>query len=303
MVYAGMTLSALCQLLLPVAALAAQTAPLPRPQVFEANYGQADSRVRFLSRGAGYNLLLAPGEAIVRMLPKGGPGKQRAATVRIRFQNANPAASIDGVERLPSHSNYFIGNDASAWRTDIPHYGRVRYRNLYPGVDAIYYGNEQQLEYDLVVAPRGDPQRIRMAFDGVRWLRVDADGDLLLGVPNGQIRQRKPVFYQDIAGRRTLVEGRYVVLDSRHVAFQVSRYNPQHALVIDPVLLYATYAGGSADETSDGLVLDAAGNAYVTGSTASTNFPVSGAVQPVRICAPSEGWVANTVAVRPVFAR
>ena len=172
--------------------------------------------------------------------------------MRIRFQNANNGAPIDGLEQLASHSNYFIGNDPRRWTTDIPHYGRVRYRGLYPGIDAIYYGNDQQLEYDLVVAPGANPEQIRMEFDGVRRLRVDAGGDLLLGIRGGEIRQRKPVFYQEIDGRRTVVNGRYVVLDSRHVAFGVSRYDRQQPLVIDPVLVYATYTGGSAEDASDG---------------------------------------------------
>src|SRR5690242_15907112 len=167
------TILAVAPLLTPLAALAAHITPLPRTQVFEANRGQADSRVRFLSRGPGYDLLLAPGEAIVRISQKTGGGKHDPAAVRIRFQNANYDAAIDGLEQLASHSNYFIGNDPRRWTTDIPHYGRVRYRGLYPGIDAIYYGNEQRLEYDLVVAPGAKPEQIRVEFDGIRRLRVE----------------------------------------------------------------------------------------------------------------------------------
>jgi hypothetical protein len=183
---------------------------------------------------------------------------------------------VTGREELPGKANYFIGNDPAKWRTDIPTYARVGYQDLYPGIDLVYYGNQRQLEYDFVVRPGADPARIVLGFEGADRLEVDTQGDLVLHTAAGAIRQRKPVIYQEAAGRRMEIAGGYALKDGRRVGFEVAAYDPDRPLVIDPVLVYSTYFGGSSgSELGFGIVADSLGNAYVTGFTNSTDLPTT----------------------------
>jgi hypothetical protein len=188
---------------------------------------------------------------------------------------ANPSPHVTGRDELPGKSNYFVGNDPARWRTNVPAYARVHYRDVYPGVDLVYYGNQGQLEYDFVVAAGADPGRIRMSFDGARDIRIDARGDLMLHVAGGDLRQHKPVVYQEVAGVRQQIAGRYVMKGKGQVGFELGAYDETRPLVIDPVLVYSTYLGGAADDPGNGIAVDAVGNAYVTGSTTSNDFPVT----------------------------
>jgi len=239
------------------------------PLAFEINRGQAASVVEFMSRGPGYTLFLTPTEAVLTMtkgasrprreshrLPKpvvARPDGAIPTVVKMKLVGANPKPKVIGREKLPGTVNYFIGNDPKKWRTNVPTYARVEYQNVYPGINMVYYGNQRQLEYDFVVAPGADPRRIRLAFEGVDKLDLDARGNLMLRTAHGEMLQRAPVIYQDVAGAKREISGRYVVKGKNRVIFQVAAYDVNRPLIIDPVLVYSTYLGGSAGEAALGL--------------------------------------------------
>ena len=265
------------------------------PLSFEANHGQSDSTVKFLSRGSGYSLFLTSDEAVL-VLSQSEADESRTASrvartavrardrksavVRMTLVNANPRSQTAGHHELPGKSHYFIGNDPAKWRTNIPTYAKVKYEGVYPGVDLVYYGNHGQLEYDFVVAPGADPGVVTLAFEGAREVHIDARGELVLGVEGGVVRQHKPVVYQEVAGVKQEVAGRYVMKGKRQVGFRVAAYDPSRPLIIDPVLVYSTYLGGSGIDAGFGIAVDGAGSAYVTGTTRSTDFPTTaGAAQ------------------------
>jgi hypothetical protein len=209
----------------------------------------------------------------------------RATLLRMKLVGANPAPKVLGREELPSKVNYFVGHDPQQWRRNVPTYAQVKYQKVYPGVDLVYYGTQQQLEYDFVLAPGADPKAIRLAFAGADKVEVDATGDLVLHVTFGQVHQRKPRIYQEVVGAsgervRQEIPGGYVLTGEQQVGFQVAAYDAKRPLIIDPVLVYSTYLGGSSIDQRSGIALDAEGNAYVTGQTSSANFPTANARQP-----------------------
>src|SRR5207302_3566277 len=169
------------------------------------------------------------------------PGEVTQTVVRMNLVDANPEPRVTGLGELPGKANYFVGNDPTKWRTKVPTYAKVRYHDLCPGVDLIFRGTERQLEYDLVVRPGADPQRIVLGFKGADRLEVDDQGDLILHTGAGVIRQRKPVIYQEGDGARREIAGGYVLRGARRVGFQVAAYDTSRPLVIDPVLSYSTY--------------------------------------------------------------
>jgi uncharacterized repeat protein (TIGR01451 family) len=243
------------------------------PLSFEANRGQADARVRFISRASGARLFLTADEAVLALPRRGAVS---AAAVRMKVVNADPAARPEGLDQLDVTTNYFKGHDPNQWHTNVPAFARVRYPEVYPGVSLVYYGNQRQLEYDFVIAAGSDPCRIKLAFAGAQRLRVNAAGELVLRVAGGELRFHKPVAYQEGEGGRQTVEARYRLKGRRSVSFKVGNYDRNRRLVIDPVLSYSTYLGGGGADNGHAIALDASGNAYVTGQTASANFPVSG---------------------------
>jgi sugar lactone lactonase YvrE len=280
------------------------------PLSFEANRGQADKRVKFLSRGNGYSLFLTDSAAVLA-LSKGdaaaGQGTAAGKTprlsaksvktdvIRMELAGAGGSMQISATEQLPGMANYFIGNDPSQWHSGVPTYARVRYTDVYPGVDLVYYGNQRQLEYDFVVAPGADPRPIRLRFAGAEALRLDANGDLAVVAANGEIAFHKPVLYQEKNGRRQPVEGRFSLLGKNTAGFTLGRYDHSEALVIDPVLAYSTYLGGAGSSgTGNGgnfggafggqgtqIAVDKSGDAYIVGTTSVADFPVTaGAFQP-----------------------
>ncbi|MGD0632607.1 MAG: hypothetical protein ABR987_25055, partial [Terracidiphilus sp.] len=172
------------------------------PLSFEENRGQADASVKFLSHGSGYSISLAPSQVLLNLPAKAG----RQAAIRMSFPGAQLPV-LTGGDRQTGLSSYFIGNDPSRWVSGAPNFARVRYHELYPGVDLSFYGNQGQLEYDFVVAPGAQPQAIRLQFDGVDGMRLDSAGNLILSSEHGEIRQHKPVMYQESAGRRQIVDG------------------------------------------------------------------------------------------------
>ncbi|HEY3132795.1 MAG TPA: SBBP repeat-containing protein [Acidobacteriota bacterium] len=218
-------------------------------------------------------------------------GHSTPVTVRMRLVGAHPSCRSDGIEQLPGKVNYFIGNDSRRWHTDIPTYSKVKYHGVYPGIDLIYYGRQHQLEYDFVVSPGADPSGIGVSFEGATELEVDAAGNLAMQTGGGQLRVLKPRIYQDLEGSRMEISGRLVIREGNQVGFQVEDYDRSKYLLIDPVLSYAgnfaaatgplfsTYLGGSGADFANAISVDAAGNAYVTGSTKSLNYPAASSVQ------------------------
>ena len=171
------------------------------PLHFEANQGQTDDQVKFLARGSGFALFLTSTESVL-VLRKAGEAPE---VLRMRFLAANPRPAIAGRKELPGKSHYFIGNDPKKWRTDVPQYARVEYQEIYPGVGLTYYGNQGQVEYDFVVSPGGDASRIRLGIEGADDIHVDAEGNLVLGLPGGEVVQKAPVVYQELGGDRKSV--------------------------------------------------------------------------------------------------
>jgi Beta-propeller repeat len=236
------------------------------PLAFEPNAGRTDGRVEFMAHSvAGGSLYLTPREAVLD-LPQ---GKDRSRALSLGFPGALPRA----VEQLPGKANSFIGDDRSEWRSGIPTYGRVRYEGVYPGIDLDFYGNQSELEYDFLVSPGADPSRIAVELDGADSIRRTRAGDLAIEVGASTVRQRAPVAYQEIDGERRRVESAYE-LDGSTVGFRLGDYDRSKPLVIDPLVLgYSTYLGGNGSDTVHGIAVDSAGAAYVTGDTASTDFP------------------------------
>jgi hypothetical protein len=279
------------------------------PLTFEANHGQTDSRVKFLSRAGGYTLFLTGDEAVIALrgkakaaAPKGASGfktipvslkrypdtnpsvkpaseKMTGGVLRMKLRGANPAAEVTGVDELAGTSNYFIGNDPAKWRTGVPTYAKVKYAGIYSGIDLVYYGNQRQLEYDFIVAPGADPRRIAFDVRGAKRILRDARGDLVLKIGQGEIRWHRPVVYQEKDGARQLVAARYVVADGNRVGFELAKYDTSRALYIDP-LVYSTYLGGSGGDQGNSIAVDSAGNAYVAGITGSSDFPTMNPLQP-----------------------
>ena len=292
------------------------------PLRFEENVGQTDRRADFLARGLGYTvfltwrgavLALAPGQESKvesRKLLVTGHSPLATEVVRLSLVGARQTAEARGLEELPGHSNYFIGNDPGKWHRNVATFAKVEYRGVYPGIDLVYYGKQGKLEYDFVVAAGADPGRIRLAvgadscvrpIQGAHAgapLRVVANGDLVVETDRGEVRFHKPAVYQEqesgvrsqesgsqagaghssLATRHSL-EGRYVLSADNHVHFEVPDYDRSRPLVIDPVLDYSSYIGGSGGDLALGIAVDSVGNAFITGTTNSSNFPTKSAFQ------------------------
>jgi hypothetical protein len=261
------------------------------PLSFEANAGQSDPQVKFISRSTGYTLFLTGDEAVFTLSdsepkddaksigrqPRAAPHTLTTnAVLRMKLRNANLGATVAGADELPGKSNYFIGNDPKKWRTDVPQYEKVKYAGIYPGIDLVYYGNQRQLEYDFVVAPGADPRRIEFDVSGARRIRRDKSGDLILPLTDREIRWRKPTVYQEHDGTRQQIEGRYVIKHGRRVGFEVASYDSHKPLIIDPAVSYSTYLGGATNLSSAyAVAVDTSGNAYLTGYTRAWDFPVT----------------------------
>src|SRR5260370_42148920 len=233
------------------------------PLSFEANHGQTDPQVKFLSRGPGYKLFLLPNEAVLALEKKrqAKPGKRLGAfrgfpeppereasaveTVRMTLLGAAAHAEVSGLEGLPGKSNYFIGNDPAQWRTGVPNYAKVFYQGVYPGIDLVYHGNRQQLEYDFVVAPGADPRQIRLGLRDAKRLELTREGDLLVGTSGEPVRLSKPVIYQEFGRRRKEIDGSFVLAAKRTVKFRIGKHDARRPLIIDPVLQYSTLFGGN----------------------------------------------------------
>jgi Bacterial Ig-like domain (group 3)/Beta-propeller repeat len=269
------------------------------PLSFEANQGQSAAQVQYFTHTNGGTLFLTSNSAVLTLQSNNSPidktnlaafdsplSTQRTAVsstgvaLSLNLVGANPNASVVGLDKLPGISNYFIGNDPSRWHTNIPNYSKVEYQNVYPGINLVYYGNQQQLEYDYQLAPGADPSSIRFAVQGADSLSIDAKDNLILHTAIGDVLEHAPVIYQQVAGKQQPVTGQFVLLGNNEVGFQVRPYDANLPLTIDPVLSYSTYLGGHSYDYGYGVAVDGSGNAYVAGWTESTNFPTtSGAFQ------------------------
>jgi hypothetical protein len=262
------------------------------PIFFEANQGQTDPSVQFLTRGQGYTLLLTPTETVfAESKTRVSPGRQGFSSVldskpasmahtvvRMQLVGANLAPAMTGLSELPGKINYLIGNDPSQWHTGVPLYSNVRTEQVYPGVDLLFHGDQKQLEYDFVVAPGADPSKIAFRIHGAARIEIDPHGDLVLRTADSDFRMHKPVIYQMVASERRPVDGSFVRKGKRGVAFRLGDYDHSQPLVIDPAIGYSTFLGGSGDDQPSGLALDTSNSAapklYVTGFTSSiTTFP------------------------------
>lgn len=295
------------------------------PLYFIQNEGQVDSRVRFYEKGKGrttyfcedgvYLLLLEQSSNNDRQLPTANVSKENISGISTKLKvsnkrshksqliklqpiGANKNPEVIAEDRQMGKVNYFIGNDKKKWRTNIPTYTSVRYKEVYDGIDMRFYGNKSQLEYDIIVQPGADPAKVWFAYEGIEGLKIKENGDLDILLMDGSLTQKTPYVYQEIDGKRIEVKGRFKVKDNTSIlsrrdltdkhqqfayGFKIASYNKNHPLIIDPVLVYSTYLGGNSTDSGENIVVDAEGNAYITGTTSSSDFPTFNPFQPVGL--------------------
>ncbi len=256
------------------------------PLSFEANEGQVDRAVKFLSRGAGYDLFLTGDEAVLLLRKPRAAEKdprrtasdvpvREGSVLRLKMLGANASAQVQGQDELPGKVNYFTSNDPEKWRRNIPTYRKVYYKEVYPGIDVVYYGNQRQLEYDFIVAPGANPKVIKFRVEGAERLRVDQSDSLLLVLKDGEVQLNKPFIYQIAEnGSRSEIKGSYAI-NGNEVSFKVRGFDARKPLVIDPVLSYSTFLGTNGSEVAQGIAVDSQGSAYVTGFTDNGTFPTT----------------------------
>jgi len=282
------------------------------PLYFIANNGQLSEAVRFYEQGGGHSTFFTEDGVYLLLsksrketdkgiqgqgLDKGSAERHESQLLKLGFLKANKSPEIIAEDIQEGRVNYFIGNDPKRWRTDIPTYRAVLYKEVWPGIDIRFYGNNQQLEYDIMVKPGAEPSWLKFYYEGVEKLRVNKEGALEIEVNGGRIVQRRPSIYQEIDGKRVEIEGKFKVEGSKSrsegaesgvgskrfiYGFEVSSYDRNHALIIDPVLIYSTYLGGNGTDCGMAIAVDSSGNAYLTGYTSSTNFPTASPIQANR---------------------
>ena len=263
---------------------------LPLP--FEANQGQTDPQVKYMARGNGYTVFLTGNDTVFalqsssalvpRSSAKHGFGTAKttpaqrktelAAAIHMHLVGGNPQPQIAAGSLLPGVINYYTGSDRSKWQTGVKQFAGVSYRDVYPGVNMAFHGEERQLEFDFIVAAGASPAPIGLGFSGASKITTDASGNLLLSSAAGDVVLHKPVAYQEIDGKRQTVAAEFVEESNNRVTFALGSYDRSRELVIDPSLSYATYLGGSAEDEAFAIALDGSGNAYVTGQTKSPSF-------------------------------
>lgn len=258
------------------------------PLSFEENKGQVNPQVKYLVRGHGFRFFLTQDDAILQLMRSDGVGQPdgtspsgaTADIVRMKLLGATHHVKISAADRLPGSTSYFLGNDPRHWHTKIPNYARLRYHEIYPGIDLAYYGQQGKLENDFMVAPGSNPKLIRLGLEGAKSVHLNASGDLVLAVSGGSVYLRRPRAYQGKGAARREVPAHYVVRAGNEVGFALGAYDRHQKLVIDPVLSYSTYLGGSGGDVGYGIAVDSAGDTYITGTTSSINFPTTTGNQP-----------------------
>jgi len=276
------------------------------PLAFEANEGQTDPQVKYMARGNGYTLFLTSGDAVLsfasasssvpsrpkemmqrrllgysrktkrlirRSQPQSRPIRSSMASLRMHVVGGQSHAQIVGSRQLSAKANYIIGNDPSKWHRGVPRYARVSYQDVYPGIDLTYHGQQNQLEFDFVVAPGSTPGPIQLSFSGASRMTTDAAGNLAVATSAGDLTLNKPVAYQERDGVRQLVDARFILKANHQVGFELGSYDRTRELVIDPSLSYATYLGGTMEDVGFGITVDAAGDSFITGHSDSPTFP------------------------------
>lgn len=280
-------LACLVTLLVSLTALTCLASNVPRSKPFgttlhfEENVGQSARDVRIITRGPGFAMGFKTGEVLLALARSGNNDcEPRSDLVSVLLVGAAPQPELRTESPLPGRINHFIGTDPAHWRTNIATFAQVRYRQVYPGIDLVYHGGQGELEYDFVVAPGAEPESIQMEFSGCQRVELDTGGDLVLHISGGDLRQRRPVLYQEEGGKRTFVDGSFLLHQDRTVGFHVGTYDRSRPLVIDPILIYSTYFGSSAPEEPAGISVDASGNVYVAGTTQTlSDFPFQNAYQ------------------------
>ena len=237
------------------------------PFHFEANRGHFAPAARFVARGTGTTFFFLPGESVLALAGPDGP-----AVLRMRWIGARGDAPIVGEQPLAGRVNVFHGADPRQWRTDVPTFGRIRYDDLYPGIDVAYYGNAGSVEHDLLVAPGADVAQARLAFEGADSEAIAANGDLAIAVGGRSVLLHAPLSYQEHDGVRHPVASRWTLDDAGHASIVVGDYDRRRPLVVDPVLESSTFFGGNAEDGVNGLHVDASGVTF-GGNTASTDLP------------------------------
>ncbi len=245
------------------------------PLSFEANLGQAEPQFQYVARGLDVDVFLGGGAATISLH---GTSAQDPAVVRASFAGGARDPEAVSEEPLPGHVNYFFGRDHTKWVIDAPTYRRIRYRNVYPGIDAVYYGAKGVLEHDFIVHPGADPALMRMKLEGADRISINAAGAAELHVKGRLVEWKKPVLYQEVQGRKVPVEGRFR-LTEQGLGFETGHYDPNKPLVIDPVVSYATYYGGSSAEAASRAGVDAQGNVYLAGYTRDSRFAAASGTQ------------------------
>ena len=261
------------------------------PLAFEANQGQTDPQVKYMARGSGYTVFLTPTDTVFALHSASQPttqtanvaernrarlaGKQITASITMKLAGGNPQPQIGTQNELPGRSNYFIGNDPRQWQTGVKQYASVSYRDVYPGVDMAFHGQQRQLEFDFVVAPGASTAPIGFDIAGAAKISTDADGNLELASKAGNVLLHKPVAYQEKNNTREPVDAGFVLQANNKITLNLGNYDHSRELVIDPTVTYATYLGGTGEDDAYGIAVDSSGNAYVTGQTASTDFPTT----------------------------
>jgi Beta-propeller repeat len=241
-----------------------------QPLVFEPNRGQTNQRADYVAHGPGYSLFLSHGEALIALRPKKGG----ASALRMRPVGGNISARAESLEAQSGKANYFIGNKPDQWRTNISTYAKVRYSDVYPGIDMVYYGNQRQLEYDFIVNPGASPELVQLQFDGTKKIALESSGDLVMHTAATEMRWHKPYAYQLIDGNQRTVQCDFIRKTNGHMGFQVGDFDKSKSLIIDPELVFSTFFGGGGFDTGNAIAVDIKGNAYITGSTVSLDLPV-----------------------------
>ena len=263
------------------------------PLGFEPNRGQWDPKVTYSAREGQYDFFLTPSKAMfllpehLVMPPTGATAmvsQGKAATgqsswdgIGMRLVGGNALSDISATGQLTGRKNYYIGADQKKWASGVPLYTRLQARDVYHGIDLTFRNTQKQLEFDFLVNPGSNPNRIRLAFEGAQRIQIDASGDLLLRCPAGDLRFHRPVAYQEAhGGGRQEISARFAQNRSGEIRLRVGPYDHRRQLIIDPSVTYATYLGGTGQDEGLGIAIDDAGNSFVAGGTASPNFPNTG---------------------------